>query len=139
MKDRYVYPAIIEYDKKDKAYNVTFPDLEDVFTFGEDLEDAIDSAVDVLQLMLYDKELEGVEINEPSSLMDIKTEHNQIAVLIDAWMIPFRSKQENKSVNKNITLPKWLNDLSEKQGLNFSQIMQAALKYELGIKENQLV
>jgi len=46
------YPAIIEFDKKDKAYNVSFPDLPGCFTFGETLEGAKAMAEEALTLYL---------------------------------------------------------------------------------------
>ncbi len=134
MKDRYIYPAIFSYDKKDKAYNVSFPDIEDCFTFGETLEEALDSAKDVLQLCMYDREEEGRDIPKASSINDIKIDKEDIVSLIDVWMIPFRNKMLNQSVKKTLTIPKWLNDIAEKEKVNFSQLLQSALKDNLNIK-----
>jgi hypothetical protein len=50
-------------------------------------------------------------------------------------MPPFRDKMSNKSVNKMLTLPKWLNDLAEREKVNFSQLLQAALKNHLGVRQ----
>ncbi|MCL6560106.1 MAG: hypothetical protein K6U74_15210 [Firmicutes bacterium] len=41
----------------------------------------------------------------------------------------------NKAVNKTLTLPKWLNDLGEKRKVNFSHLLQDALKDHLGIRD----
>ena len=43
---RYLYPAIFE--PEDGAYNVTFPDLPDCYTCGDNLADAMMMAQDVL-------------------------------------------------------------------------------------------
>jgi len=44
-----------------------------------------------------------------------------------------KNEMDNKAVKTNITLPSWLKELAEKQQVNFSQVMQSALKEYLGI------
>ncbi len=132
MKNRYIYPAIIKLEND--SYIVSFPDLENCFTFGKSLEDALDSARDVLELCLYDMEQDGVKIPDASDLSYIRLKENESIVLIDVWMIPVRDKMENRSVKKTVTIPKWINDIGLEHNLNFSQLLQAAIKDRLGIK-----
>lgn len=40
----------------------------------------------------------------------------------------FRMSVENSAVKKTLTIPKWLNDFAEKNKVNFSQVLQQALK-----------
>ena len=47
MKD-FAYPAVIKYNRKDKAYTVEFPDLPGCVTFGETLGEAKAMAEDAL-------------------------------------------------------------------------------------------
>ena len=42
------YPAVIEHDRTDGAYNVSFPDLPGCLTFGDALEEANDNAREAL-------------------------------------------------------------------------------------------
>ncbi len=42
------YPAIIKYDKEDKAYLVEFPDLQGCVTYGESLSEAKANAEEAL-------------------------------------------------------------------------------------------
>lgn len=37
-------------------------------------------------------------------------------------------------IKKTLTIPKWLNDLAERENVNFSRVLQNALKQYLGIK-----
>jgi len=133
MKNRYIYPAIIQ--QEDKSYIISFPDLENCFTFGDDLEDALNSAKDVLELYLYDMEQDNIHIPEASEIKNIKLSKNESIALIDVWMVPVRDKMENKSVKKTVTIPKWINDIGMEHGLNFSQLLQAAIKEKLGINK----
>ena len=52
---------------------------------------------------------------------------------ITAWMTPFRDEMENRAVKKTLTIPAWLNDAAERQGVNYSRILQSALKDYLGV------
>ena len=42
-------------------------------------------------------------------------------------------KTDNRAVKKTLTIPSWLNHKAEEKNLNFSKILQSALKQELGI------
>ena len=49
---KYAYPAIFTFDKDDNVYYVKFPDIENCYTDGKELPEAIEKAGDVLSLML---------------------------------------------------------------------------------------
>lgn len=135
MKSRYIFPAIIR--SIDGKYEVDFPDIYNCFTFGENLEDALDSGRDVLELCLYDMEQDGIDIPEASRIEDINLKDNESIAWINVWMIPVRDKMENKSIKKTLTIPKWINDIGIENDLNFSQILQSAIKEKLGIYESK--
>lgn len=61
-------------------------------------------------------------------------EHNQVVGLIEVWMPAFRESIENKAVKKSLTIPRWLNDLAEKENINFSHLLQSAIKIHSGIE-----
>ena len=44
-----------------------------------------------------------------------------------------RKKEDNKAVKKTLTIPNWLNELAINNEVNFSQVLQQALKKELNI------
>ena len=46
-----------------------------------------------------------------------------------------RKDLDNKAVSKTITIPRWLKREAESQKINFSGVLQRALKKELGIEE----
>lgn len=133
MKNRYIFPSIIKV--VEDSYEVSFPDIDNCFTFGDSLEDALDSARDVLELCLYDMEQDNIPIPEPSGIKDIKLDENESIAWINVWMVPVRDKMENKSIKKTVTIPKWINDIGIENNLNFSQILQAAIKEKVGIRD----
>ncbi|MDO6354983.1 type II toxin-antitoxin system HicB family antitoxin [Caloramator sp. CAR-1] len=132
-KDLYVFPAIFDID--DDGISVEFPDLPGCFTCGDTIDEAYKNAKEALELHLYGMEKDNDPIPEPTPLNKIKIQKNQSIMLIEAWMPLVRSEMENRAVKKTLTIPKWLNDIAEQKKVNFSQILQKALKEELGIKE----
>lgn len=132
-KDYYIYPAIFEYEGKDIIIN--FPDLEGCNTFGENDEDALYMAKDALGLYIACAEEDGEDLPIPTPLNQIKLNKLQRVVLVEVNMPSFRDAVQNSAVKKTLTIPKWLNDLAEKNHINFSGVLQSALKSYLGVKE----
>ncbi len=132
--DFYEYPAVFTFDE---GYDiaVTFPDLPGCATSGETEKEAFAMAKEALSLHLYGMEQDGDEIPEPSSLKDIQKqlEDNECVVFIEVFMPSIRMAQENRSVNRTVTLPAWLNAKALECGVNFSAVLQEALKDRLHI------
>lgn len=131
-KDYYIYPAIFTYE--DDGISVEFPDLPGCLTCADTTEDAIKMAKEALGLHLYDIEEENEPIPTASSINDLCLEKNQIPILIDINMVLHRKAIENTSVKKTLTIPQWLNKEAERHNINFSQVLQEALKEQLHFK-----
>ena len=82
---------------------------------------------EALGLHLWGMENDGDDIPRPSSIKEVKIESNEVIVLIDVFMPAIRLSQENKAVNRTVTLPAWLNAKALERGVNFSQVLQEAL------------
>lgn len=129
--ERYFYPAIFTYEP-DQEIAVDFPDLH-CATSGVNDDDAFLSARELLGCVLYGLEEDGETIPAPSPLSNIKTQPNERAVLIDVYMPSIRMAHINRSVNRTVTLPAWLNAAALEKNINFSQVLQDALKQQLHI------
>lgn len=132
-KDRYCYPAVFRYDPEEAEISVTFPDLN-CATSGVDDTDAFSSAKELLGCVLFGLEEDGEEIPAPTKLSEVETELHEKTVLIDVFMPAIRMAQNNRSVNRTVTLPAWLNAAAMEEGINFSQLLQDALKTQLHIE-----
>lgn len=130
-QDRYFYPAIFTYEENQEIA-ITFPDF-DVATSGENDDDALLSARECLGITIYGLEEDNETIPKPSALSSIEVNKNECAVLIDVFMPSIRMANVNKSVNRTVTLPAWLNSAALENNLNFSQVLQDALKKRLGV------
>ena len=127
---RYVYPAI--FTQEDGAYSVFFPDLE-IATSGETLVEAMDMAQDALCLQLYDLEERKESIPEASAMTDLNCEPGSFASLIECDTMEYRRYYDSKAVKKTLSIPSWLNTMAEKEDINFSAVLQKALKAELNL------
>jgi len=130
--NRYIYPAIFTYEEGYEIA-VTFPDFPGCATSGEDEQEALRMAREALGGRLWCMEDDGEAFPEPAFVGDIVLEPNECVVLVDVYMPSVRLAQENKAVTKTVTIPAWLNAESMRAGVNFSQVLQAALVSQLGV------
>lgn len=131
MTTKYVYPAIFE--KEDCGYSVYFPDVEGCVTSGTTLAAAIEAAQDALCLMLYDMEERKEQAPAASDISAVKCGENQFCSLIDCDTMDYRKFYDKKAVKKTLTIPSWLNTMAEREEINFSAVLQKALRAELNI------
>lgn len=108
------------------------PDFN-INTQGETVADTIEMARDAIGLMGIDMQDDGEPLPEPSAPADVSAPAGAIISLVDVDFAEYRRKNDLRTVKKNCTIPSWLNFEAEKAGLNFSAVLQAALKNELHI------
>lgn len=130
-KDDYMYPAI--FDFADDGIAIEFPDLPGCFSCAENDERALFNAKEALRGWLLVSEEAGDEIVPPTPLVDIRLEPNQKAVLVDVCLAMYRDPFQNRAVKKTLTIPAWLNEVAEREHVNFSSVLQNALKEHLHI------
>jgi len=130
-KDVYRFWAAFHY--ADDGISVRFPDLPGCLTCGYNDDEAHAMAREVLEGFMYGLERDGDEIPSPSPLTEIlkALEDGEAAVEVQVYMPTVRDAMESKAVKKTLTIPKWLNDEAEKQNINFSHVLQEALKRNL--------
>lgn len=64
-------------------------------------------------------------------------ETNERVVLIDVYMPSIRQAHVNRSVNRTVTLPAWLNAAAIERNINFSQVLQDALKTQFHLSQKE--
>ena len=130
------FPIILtEVSKKHfSGYAVNVPDL-DIDTQGENIADAISMARDAIGMWACFDIDEGRKVPQPSSTYNIAVPSGSTLAFVDIDIDAYRRAHDNRSIRKNLTLPSWLNDLSENAGFNFSQVLQDALKAKLNIQD----
>ena len=127
---KYVYPAVFTPEEND-LYSVDFPDLHNCFTSGKGLAEALEMAQDVLCMTLYDLEEEKKPV--PSALSEIEHEEDDFVSLVSCDTLTYRKLHARTAVKKTLSIPAWLNTIAEEEGVNFSAVLQEALKQKLHV------
>lgn len=130
-----IYPAI--FYKEKNGYSVIFPDLNYLSTCGENLNDAMEMAIDGLAGYLYTAKLDNDKLPMPSKIDDIHPidiantigfdGKDSFINLISVDLEDYAKTHFNKSVKKTLTIPEWLNREATKKNINFSKVLQEAL------------
>jgi len=130
---RYVYPACF-YPEDNGQFSVIFPDLDGIATYGNNLEDAIRMATDLLCTWILECKKDKIELPQPSNIKEVQTDDERMFANLIVADIEAYTTKNNKAVKKTLTIPAWLNDLAEKEGINFSHVLQGALKERLHVE-----
>lgn len=126
-----VYPVIL-HPEAEGGFSVSVPDLN-IGTQGETVAECIDMARDAIGLWGICEQDAGRAIPEPSVLSPAH-EEGELVTLVDIDFDAYRRAHDMRTIRKNVTIPSYLNDLAERAGVNFSQVLQDGLKQRLGVQ-----
>lgn len=126
-----VFPAIFTKMNDDGSYYIVdFIDLKNCTTEGETIQEAYYMAQNAMGLFLDDL----TKFPKPTlDFSNIKLNKDQFISFIGIDMNDYKKKFNNKSVKKTLSIPGWLDTLAEKENINFSQLLQEAIKEKLEI------
>lgn len=139
-----MYPACF-FHEADDSYSVVFPDLNWLATQGKTFEEAMEMAVECLAGYLHNCHLNGEEVPKPSKFTDIHPEavaqeldpdspmQEAFVNVVSVDAAAYAKAHFEKSVKKTLTIPAWLNAAALEQNINFSQVLQDALKAQLNL------
>ena len=128
------YPAIFEREANG-LFAIDFPDIPQCYTSGESEADGFIMAVDILNIRLYELEMNGEPLPKPSLVENIAPPQCGFVTMILGDTDVYRRRKKSRSVKKTLSVPEWLNEQGEAAGLNFSRILQDGIKRELHIAE----
>ena len=126
-----VYPVIL-HSEAEGGFSVSVPDLN-IGTQGETVAECIDMARDAIGLWGICEQDAGRAIPEPSVLSPAH-EEGELVTLVDIDFDAYRRAHDMRTIRKNVTIPSYLNDLAERAGVNFYQVLQDGLKQRLGVQ-----
>lgn len=128
---RYAYPAVFHPNADDGSFTVTFPDLPGCITEGKDIADALYMAKDALEMWLWCTENRKETVPLASAALPVETP--EFVNLIYADTEDYRRRNDSRAVKKTLSIPAWLNERAIQAGVNFSQVLQEALKERLDV------
>ena len=138
-----MYPACFFHENT--GYSVVFPDLNWLATQGDTFEEAMEMAVDCLAGYLYSGQRDGDTVPPPSMPSDIDPDAvakeldpdspacEAFVSMVSVDVAEYAKAHFEKSVKKTLSIPSWLNEQALQAGVNFSQVLQEALKAKLGL------
>lgn len=121
------YPAI--FHQEETGFSVSVPDIEGCFTQGDTMNEAVSMAQDAIGLMLED----AATLPAASDPRSLALEAGDFAVMVPFNMLEYKKANRTQSVKKTLSLPYWLNEAAENAHINFSGVLQEALKAKLNI------
>lgn len=149
------YPAIFYEEKEGEGYSVFLPDFNNSATCGEDLNDAIYMAQDLITTLILDCIENKTQIPKASKIKDIKYDE-EFEKELDDWEYESRFKSyitvdttllekrwDKRRVTKKVKILKQYARRAEEEGIDLSNILEMALfdKFELypdNNKKNEL-
>jgi hypothetical protein len=105
----------------------------DINTEGTTVADAIEMAEDAIALCGITMQDMGKEIPAASPKLPA-CGSDEMATFAVVDFDAYRKAYDRRTVRKNVTLPAYLNELAERAGVNFSQVLQDGLKAKLNVQ-----
>ena len=121
------------FEPSETGFGVYFPDLPGCVTVGSDIQEAKAMAEEALGLHLWGMEKDNEDIPQATNPPFDDLEDNAFVMPITIYMSLVKNEMESKAIKKTLTIPYWLNELAEEKQVNFSQLLQTALKEYLKI------
>ena len=147
------YPAIFYEEKGGEGYSVFFPDFNDAATCGEDLNDTIYMAQDLITTLILDFIENKTQIPKASKIEDIKYDE-KFEKEVDDWEYESRFKSyvtvdttalekrwDKRRVTKKVRILKQYARRAEEEGIDLSNILEMALfdKFELYSENDNVI
>ena len=131
--NRLFYPALF-HKAEEGGFWISFPDIPECLTEGDNMEEAYNMAIDALGLCLSDMEKNNIPFPAPSPVDKITVDADAVLVVIEFDMLAYKKRTSSRAVKKTLTIPEWLNEQAIQLNINFSQVLQDALMEKVGTK-----
>lgn len=133
MNSIFYYPAV--FQKEEVGYSVWVPDIQGCVSQGDTFDEAMEYIKDAIGICLDLIVQNGNVPPKATEPNGIELEPDQFVAVVSFDFDDYQKKHGEKSVKKTLTVPAWLNTLSERKNINFSQVLQNALIHELQIAD----
>jgi len=121
------YPAIF-IPEEEGGYFIKFPDLQGAYTCiyeDDDIAFGISMAEEALGLTLAGCIEDDDFTPAPSDINDLIVPSGGFVTMVKVDLKDYL--KDNTPVKKTLTIPKWVNDLGNRCGVNFSKLLTKAI------------
>ena len=120
------------FEKSKNGFGVYFPDIPGCITCGNDFVHSLRMAEEVLGLHLYGMEKDNEPLPQRTDNIP-QLGSGDIVAAITVFPVLVKDEMENRREKTTVTIPHWLKTAAEKEGLNYSRLLEIAIKETLGI------
>ena len=106
IKNRFSFPVTLSTDEVDGGFTVTFRDLPEAITQGENIEDALNEAADCLEEAIANRVVRSLEIPTPSEVNEneyLVTTPLQTSFKASIWLAMQEKNINQTQLAKNIS------------------------------------
>ncbi|MDR0513111.1 MAG: type II toxin-antitoxin system HicB family antitoxin [Treponema sp.] len=125
------YLAVFETDEN-PGIGVYFPDVPGCVSMGNNFDHAVQMAKEALSLHIYGIEKDGEVLPERTEKVP-QINAGDMVVPITVYPDIVKDEMNNRREKTTVTIPHWLKQAAEAEGLNYSRLLEAAIKETLGI------
>jgi len=123
--------AVFETDDK-PGISVYFPDVPGCVSCGDNFDHALQMAKEALALHIYGMEKDGETLPKRKDVIP-KIGANDMIVPITIYPDIVKDEINSRREKTTVTIPHWLKSAAEAEGLNYSRLLETAIKETLGI------
>lgn len=126
---------VVELRRKDAGgYFAAVPDVPGCVTSGKDLADAVAMVRDAVSGCLCVLEDERQPFPVPHLPEEFPQQEGVTYALVDVDTAKYRMQTDTHAVRKNVSIPAWMAEMADTQGVNCSQVLQEALRLKLNVQ-----
>ena len=122
--------AVLEKSKT--GFGVYFPDVPGCVSCGDNFDHAMQMAEEVLGLHIYGMEKDDDPLPKRTDNIP-KLASGDIVVAVTVFPLLVKDEIENRRKKTSVTIPRWLKTAAEEKGINYSRLLEAAIKETLGV------
>ncbi|MDR1430159.1 MAG: type II toxin-antitoxin system HicB family antitoxin [Spirochaetaceae bacterium] len=125
------YLAVFETDET-TGISVYFPDVPGCVSCGDNFDHALQMAKEALSLHIYGMEKDGEPL-PPRTDNIPETRSGDLVVPVSVYPDAVKDEMNNRREKTTVTIPRWLKEAAEAEGINYSRLLETAIKESLGI------
>jgi predicted RNase H-like HicB family nuclease len=125
------YLAVFETGET-PGISVYFPDVPGCVSCGDNFDHALHMAKDALALHIYGMEKDREPLPERTDKIP-ETGAGDMIVPVSIYPDIVKDEMANRREKTTVTIPHWLKEAAEAEGLNYSRLLETAIKETLGI------
>ncbi|MDR1147303.1 MAG: type II toxin-antitoxin system HicB family antitoxin [Spirochaetaceae bacterium] len=111
--------------------SVYFPDLPGCISCGDNFDHALKMAKEALSLHIYGIEKDGEQVPLRTDKIP-ETGTGDLIVPVSIYPDIFKDEMGGRRVKTTVTIPRRLKEAAESEGINYSRLLETAIKEALG-------